>query len=98
LEDEIGIKLGTDFTHYQRFHPLFPTASTPPGNWLFLRRAKEVYDEWPSGRDEIKSLIRSKEGIEKPMFGGRESHRINEIQKRAEQDGAGQPATRSESQ
>ena len=86
LEEEIGVKLGSDFVDYQRFNPLFPTRSTPPGNWLFLTRAKEVYDQCPAGRAEIKSMIQRQQGVSEPILGGRAGHRLNEIQKSAEQD------------
>ena len=33
LREEIGLELEPDYVNYLEFHPLIPSASTPPGNW-----------------------------------------------------------------
>jgi hypothetical protein len=57
LKDEIGLELETDFVDFLNFHPLRAVASTPPGNWLTLSRARQIHDDYPSTRDQVKKIL-----------------------------------------
>jgi len=56
LED-LGVNLNPDFTDYLDFNVSDDVASTPPGNWLFLRSIKRTYDDYPSTRKEIQTIL-----------------------------------------
>ena len=57
LEKDLGITMKSDFVDYLDFHPMFPVASTPPGNWGFLQLSKKIYDDDPASRDEIRAIL-----------------------------------------
>jgi hypothetical protein len=55
--EELGAKFPQDYRDYLNFHPLLFVSSTPPGNWLFLRSLKGVYDHRESSHARIAQFL-----------------------------------------
>lgn len=72
LEKEIGLTVGSDFVHFLSAPLFLPAASTPPGNWLALRRAKQVYDDLPTKREEVRYVLLRLQTRVPPLLDGRD--------------------------
>lgn len=88
LEQEIGLKVGSDFVDYLTFHPIFPVVSTPPGNWLTLRRARQIYDDYPATRSAVRAVILRLQSRREPLFTTDDRGALDEIASVAAQSAA----------
>lgn len=58
LRNDIGVEWPQEYVDYPNYHPLFFVSSTPPGNWLELRYAKNRYDDDPVSRSAVEALLK----------------------------------------
>lgn len=68
VKNDIGLSIGSDFVDYLSGSFFFQSASTPPGNWLTLRRAKQLYDDFPSKQKEVRQVLLRLEARIPPVF------------------------------
>lgn len=88
LENEIGLHLASDYVDYLDCHLLFPRASTPPGNWLALRSAKQIYDDHPAARDHVRKVLLRLESRVPPLLNSSDHYALEAFPREAEQDAA----------
>jgi hypothetical protein len=85
LKDEFGITLAPDYVHFLDFHPWRPAASTPPGNWPWLRSAKRIYDEHPSLRQHVARLLQQLAAKNPPLIEEAEGEALDALLRKADE-------------
>jgi len=93
LDDEIGLEVDSNFVDYMSAPVILPLASTPPGNWLNLRRAKQIYDDFPLKREQVSQVLLRLESRMPPLLNRQDRIDLGAIAKNAEQE-AGENASR----
>ncbi|MEM7391444.1 MAG: hypothetical protein AAF492_03770 [Verrucomicrobiota bacterium] len=58
LKNEFQIASPVEFRDDMEYHPLFPLVSTPPGNWIFLRHLKSMYEKYERSRFEVGKYLK----------------------------------------
>jgi hypothetical protein len=84
LNSEFGITGPVKYKDYLSFPFVLPVCSTPPGNWLVLRRLKQLYEEKPELRNNIRNYLQPLYKSENPSI----DYNVLTIIERAQQDTA----------
>jgi hypothetical protein len=65
-----------EYVDYLNYHRLLFVSSTPPGNWLELRYAKNRYDDDPVSRPAVAALLKRGATHEPPLAENESDHEI----------------------
>jgi hypothetical protein len=59
IEHDLGVSLPQHYVDHLNYHPIFVASSSPPGNWLYLRNLRQIYDRDPRSHAEVAEVVRA---------------------------------------